>query len=352
MEFKKANQKVDKKRIINFKKLLSVSIIMPVYNAEQTLVKSIESVLQQTYSNFVLIIVNDGSTDNTTKILKKYATNSKIKIINQKNQGVSNARSTGLKNANSDLIAFIDSDDYVLPDFLNNLVVGMLENKVDLCVTGVIYKRNNIDEKSTYLESEDTSKEFISKIFDNDGPKGFLWNKIWNRRIIDRYHIKFDSEIDIAEDLLFSVQYLIHAGKVKVLGTHDYVHIYEPDSLSAGINMNNKSNNYIQPFRQYIKSLKVIVKLINEFDHSIVIYPETELTNACLALLQKIYFTNDNHKYRNLVVSVRHTAKYYHSSLFKNEKVTFTNKVRYVLTIYLPHIMKGIDYVRYSKEKI
>lgn len=347
MEFKEKNKKSNKEKVI--KKLPSVSIIMPVYNAERTLVRSIESVLRQNYSNFELIIVNDGSNDDTIQILRKYATNNKIKIINQENQGVSIARNIGLMNANSDLIAFIDSDDYILPDFLRNLVRGMLESNVDLCVTGIIYKENNVDsKKSTYLQSQDTNEEFIPKIFDSNGPKGFLWNKIWNKKIIDKYHLKFDSEINIAEDLLFSVQYLFHTNEVKILSTHDYVHVYDPNSLSAGMDIDNENTNYIQIFNQYMRSLKIIIKLLSRFSPTTTVYPEVELTNACITLLQKIYFTDENYKYGDLIPCIRSTAKYYHHSLFKNDRVTFVNRVKYVLTIYAPYIMKSINYIKYN----
>lgn len=354
MEIKETSKENDKKEVTD--KLPSVSIIMPVYNAERTLVKSIESVLRQNYSNFELIIVNDGSIDNTRKILEKYIKNSKIRIINQENQGVSVARNVGLLNANSDLIAFIDSDDYVLPNFLKNLVVGMLENNVDLCVTGIIYKENDLDnEESTYSESLDTNKKFISKIFDSDGPKGFLWNKIWRKKIIDKYHLKFDPEIKVAEDLLFCVQYLIYADKIKILGEHDYIHAYDSNSLSAGIEIDNECTNYIQIFKQYIRSLRIIIELLSRFSPDIVVYPETELTNVCLTLLQKIYFTDENYKYVDLISCIRSTAKYYHHSLFRNNRVSTANKVKYVLTIYTPHIMKSINYIKYnvvSKRKI
>lgn len=350
MEFENLHKETDSKEV---KKQVNrdpfVNIIMPVYNSEKTIEKSIKSVLQQTYQNFILIIVNDGSTDNTSNFLKKYSANNKIKVINQNNQGVSNARNVGLENANSDLVAFIDSDDYVLPNFLKNLVFGILMTKADLSVTGIIYRQNNVDKKSMYLESEDTNKEFISKLFDSAGPKGFLWNKLWNKNIIDKYNIRFDSTISIAEDLLFSIEYLVHVNKVKVLGTYDYVHVYEPNSLSAKMDINNRNLNYICPFQQYIMSLKKVISILETFDSNIVIYPETELTNACIALLRKIYFTNKNSEYPDLIRNIRFTAKHYHQSLFKNKKVNLTSKISYLLTLYMTPIMKIIDHIRYNK---
>ena len=97
------------------------SIIVPVYNVEKYIEKCLESILNQTYDNFEIIVINDGSTDNSKKILDNYKTNKKIKIINQDNQGLSIARNNGLGAASGDYILFIDSDDYIEEELLSTL---------------------------------------------------------------------------------------------------------------------------------------------------------------------------------------------------------------------------------------
>ena len=89
------------------------SIIVPVYNVENYVDKCIKSILNQTYKNYEVIIINDGSTDNSLNIINKYKNNKKIKIITQKNKGLSNARNNGMKMATGDYLLFIDSDDYI-----------------------------------------------------------------------------------------------------------------------------------------------------------------------------------------------------------------------------------------------
>ena len=97
------------------------SLIIPAYNVEKYIKKCLDSVLNQTYNNYEIIIINDGSTDNTSKILESYKSNKKIKIINQENKGLSNARNTGVSNAKGDYILFIDSDDFIEKELLEIL---------------------------------------------------------------------------------------------------------------------------------------------------------------------------------------------------------------------------------------
>jgi len=120
-----------------------ISIIIPTYNRALLLKEAIESVFLQTYKNFELIVVNDGSTDNTLNLLKQYG--NRLRILNQENKGVSAARNLGIKNANGDLIAFLDSDDLWLPEKLKNQVNFFLNNLSALiCQTQEIWIRNGI----------------------------------------------------------------------------------------------------------------------------------------------------------------------------------------------------------------
>lgn len=112
-------------------KSIKVTIIMPAYNSEAYIVESMKSVLTQTYDNFELIIINDGSTDRTEEIVRSFMSDKRIRLISQENQGVSVARNTGLKNAQGEYISFLDSDDLYYPTFLQTLVALMEEKRAD-----------------------------------------------------------------------------------------------------------------------------------------------------------------------------------------------------------------------------
>ena len=121
-----------------------ISIIVPVYNAEKYLNRCISSLLNQTYYNLEIILVNDGSTDNSKKICENAAKNdSRIKLINSVNEGVSLARNKGLKEANGDYISFVDSDDYVEPDYVEKMLLTLKSKKVDIVYCSAVVENIN-----------------------------------------------------------------------------------------------------------------------------------------------------------------------------------------------------------------
>ena len=110
-----------------------VSVIIPVFNAGKNVENCIQSLLNQTYKNFEILIIDDGSTDNTLTILEKYERNKKIKVIHQTNSGVSTARNLGISEANGKYIGFVDADDRVRPNYLEDLVVAIeTEKNIDV----------------------------------------------------------------------------------------------------------------------------------------------------------------------------------------------------------------------------
>ena len=116
-----------------------ISVVIPLYNKEMSIGRTIQSVLNQSYRDFELIIVNDGSTDDSGRIAEKQAKNdARIKVIHQSNQGVSVARNTGFTHAIGEFITFIDSDDWIEKDYLTALTEHIVQNSSDLYVSGII----------------------------------------------------------------------------------------------------------------------------------------------------------------------------------------------------------------------
>lgn len=194
------------------------SIIVPIYNAEQYLDRCIHSILDQNYSNFEIILINDGSSDNSLTICENFARkHPNIKLINQKNRGVSAARNKGLEHATGNLILFVDADDYVEPTYVQVLTDGMSENGTDLCMCGIFYESEekyvtyegyafdqNIECLDLQAERIQIDKAFIqssSGIFS-------LFNKVFKKRIIDENQIKFSINKSHAEDFEFCIKYV------------------------------------------------------------------------------------------------------------------------------------------------
>ena len=111
-----------------------VSIIVPVYKVEKYLNKCVDSILDQSYQNIEVILVDDGSPDNSGKLCDEYVTNQRVKVIHQKNMGLSGARNTGIENSTGDYLMFIDSDDYIDKDMVKYLVKKSFETNTDIVV--------------------------------------------------------------------------------------------------------------------------------------------------------------------------------------------------------------------------
>lgn len=187
-----------------------VTIIIPAYNAEKTIEKCLERILCQTYSNLEVLVINDGSTDRTMQLCAKYERkDSRVKILNQINKGVSAARNKGIAYAAGKYLSFLDADDYIEDTFIEKMCQVYIENPSnDLVVCGydeVHGSEHVIPELSG--KSEMGQIDFLREIFEPYGIKGFLCNKLFKKDTIKNNGIMLDETIHICEDLLFCFQY-------------------------------------------------------------------------------------------------------------------------------------------------
>lgn len=184
------------------KNVIKYSIIVPVYNVEHYLSRCVDSILTQNYQNFELILIDDGSTDNSPKICDHYATiDSKVCVIHSENFGVSIARNLGLKKASGDYIIFVDSDDLIRKDMLEILSDKLLSHNTDIVLWGF----SLFDGKKTYSDCIPDSEEI--KISDLEiFPEWFNapWSKAYKRTFLLENDITFPEKISLAEDMYFS----------------------------------------------------------------------------------------------------------------------------------------------------
>ena len=216
------------------------SIIIPVYNAEKYLNECLNSILRQEYNNYEVIMINDGSTDNSKKICEDYChINNRFKLINQKNMGVSLARNNGIKLANGKIILFVDSDDILMDGALNIIKNGIMDN--DLLCYGYkeVYKNNhnNILLNKNDLNSKDI---FLKSVYLTKEVGGYLWNKCFRADIIKKNKILFDTNLHYCEDLVFVIEYLKYCKKVYYLNKTLYM--YRMRKSSVSYNFFNKKN--------------------------------------------------------------------------------------------------------------
>ncbi len=195
-----------------------ISIIVPVYKVEKYLKKCIESILAQTYKDFELILVDDGSPDNSGAICDEYAKkDSRIKVIHKQNGGVSSARNAGIEIAKGEFINFVDSDDTIPCDSLENLIKLQKENDADLtCCTGEVYVNGEFSSKIDIIENfidfeklkSNESKMFLSGVF--FGP----YMKLFKTSILKESKLLFDTDVHVGEDTIFVFEYLLNSKKV------------------------------------------------------------------------------------------------------------------------------------------
>lgn len=217
-----------------------ISVIIPAYNAARTIRRCIQSVLDQTYTEWEMIIVDDGSKDNTLDICQSYD-DSRIRVLHKENGGVSSARNHGLKFAQGDYIAFIDSDDFIEADYLEHLSQGW---GYDIVISGFCYE--NTPESSSFhlkLANREAVGRELSKLINAD-QLCYPWGRLFKRSIIETYHIRFDEAMRFAEDNVFNWEYLCHINSLRIDTTQKDYH-KSSDEGGAGYNLSFEEMDYV-----------------------------------------------------------------------------------------------------------
>lgn len=216
----------------------NVSIIVPIYNSEEYLEECIASILNQTYKNFELILINDGSTDRSQEICELYKNKDpRVITINKKNEGVSETRNHGIKAARGKYILFVDSDDIVSKDWIEVLYKTISKYEKNLIISGYCTKSKSSSQETKTIFSENELNSIINK-------KDFFLiyekhlinspcNKIYRASILKKYDIKFKKDISLGEDLLFNLEYLKYIDSIILINKPLYNCIVrENESLS------------------------------------------------------------------------------------------------------------------------
>lgn len=210
-----------------------ISIIVPIYNAEQYLHRCVDSILAQSYTDFELLLINDGSPDNCGVICDEYAAmDSRVRVFHKANGGVSSARNLGLDHAQGEYITFCDADDYVCEDWLAAYSEAIALN-VDLAIQGYycIYEDNRIVIKNIPPCLGNTAEikcHLITSLIRED-MYGYLWVKLFRRSLIEQHAINFDVQSTFREDEQFLSCYLAYATSLMCVDRVGY-HYYYPST--------------------------------------------------------------------------------------------------------------------------
>lgn len=233
-----------------------VTIIVPVYNAQEYLHRCIGSLLEQSFVDFELLLINDGSKDNSGVICDEYAAkDERIRVFHKENGGVSSARNLGLDNAKGIWISYVDSDDWVAKDYLKNLV-GHAKIGIDLVISFPTY---------IYTDGSSSKPNYLSKLVDEHNfEKIFVehsmhqntspWSKLFRREIIESANIRFCEDMHIGEDLLFLYTYMLSTAKIYISSNTDYFYSYDLET-----SLTKRVNSYKSEYAGY-KNIKQVVE--------------------------------------------------------------------------------------------
>lgn len=215
-----------------------ITIIVPIYNAEKSLHRCIDSILSQTFQDWELLLIDDGSTDISAEICDEYAAkDQRIKVFHKKNSGVSSARNIGLDNVKGEWITFVDADDFVKEPYLIHLLEHS-QKQVDLVISYAEIHNGNDIKKESYPSKLVDDTNFESIFIENDmhwhtSP----WSKLYKRCIIEEHHLRFCEGMHIGEDAVFLYSYMLYSNKIYISPDTDYCYFaYIPGSLTKRVN--------------------------------------------------------------------------------------------------------------------
>lgn len=187
---------------------MKVSVIIPIYNTEKYLRRCIDSVLNQTFDDYEILLIDDGSTDNCAAICDEYNHEIKVRVIHKSHGGVSSACNAGIDNASGKYLMFCDSDDYVEREWIATLYKAIEEN-LDSFVFCAFFKENNKESKLTRLSEGELYQHYTNNEYYFMYRKGFSayrWNRIYIREKVSG-NLRFDENVSVGEDVLFNIEY-------------------------------------------------------------------------------------------------------------------------------------------------
>ena len=222
---------------------IKVSIIIPVYNSEKYLRQCLDSVVNQTLKEIEIIIINDGSTDNSLKIIQEYANKyQNLKLIDKENEGCYKARNIGLENATGEYVAFLDSDDYIEHNIYEKLYLKAKQTDADIVSSDYYILENNklktVDFSSSIKLLEQSNNKLIGA--ENVLLDAIIWSRIFKRQMLVEKNIKFHSDICMADDAFFHIVTMLNANKIVYIP--DILYTYRISRKGSITNSYNEKN--------------------------------------------------------------------------------------------------------------
>ena len=304
-----------------------ISVIIPVFNGERTVERAVRSVLANRTEGIAIetIVVDDGSTDATPKILDRLARETDIRLIRTENRGAAAARNAGLRTAKGAFIGFVDCDDRIEPDMYRKLLSVLLKHDADLAGCGVIHETEygafpeTGDGRATILEGETIYRAILG----SHGLRGYLWNKLFKRELI---HTPLDESLLQCEDLLFCAQNLEGVRRAVYLSEPLYHYSRKADgkelSLKRGLSLADAQEKLLAVYREKAPGSAYI--------------PERNLLKTFLHLRAKAKLTHERDE--RILFGIRNGIKAHFRRVMREKDVSVKTKGNIVLTYLFPCI--------------
>ena len=258
--------------------MAEISIIMPVYNSQDHLKDTLDYILNQTFDDFELICINDGSDDDSLDILNDYSLNdSRIKVLSQENEGPGSARNKGLKHCTGKYVYFMDSDDYIIPEFLELVHDNIKNNNSEMVMfkTGNIESGIKIDIRPLFpFDEVFADADFNDFTFDYHIVRKYVlnssfapWTKFYKKELFDRYgDFTFNEDLPY-EDVLFHIKSMLRASKISFVPKYLYYYrIDNPNSSSFNYESHIKIFNVIDEVEEFLKKEGYLNDFEKEFE--------------------------------------------------------------------------------------
>lgn len=317
-----------------------VSIIVPIYNAEKYLSACLDSIIYQTYKNLEIILINDGSLDDSISICKQYIKkDNRIKLIDDKNHGVSHARNKGIKEATGKYILFIDADDIIKKKYIE-ILVKEINKDINLDMAVCSYEEVNLNNNKRKKYNIDNSKIILlTGILKKDYYliKDFLntpWGKLYKLNIIKKYDIMFPDKHKIAEDQIFNYQYYLYVRKYIFVNNDLYIYMHRNNNSLVLIKNKETFSSDIFNF-----------KMKKKFFEDIGVENKDELlSDWSIVLANKYTIINEKDNYKDLKKRMNLICNVF------SPKVLWSNGLKkFLATVFLKY---GIFLPFYLKNKI
>ena len=271
-----------------------VSVIVPVYNGGLYIADTIEALIRQSYSDIEIIVVNDGSTDNTAEVLDEIEKNNSIvRVINQENKGVSEARNMGIAAATGGFIMFMDSDDEVYRDWIKSSVDAIVSSGAEIATCGYDVKNREtgeLDSKSRFSSCILEKEEFIDRVFRHRDVLPAVWNKIFYTDIIRDNKIRFDKKYAIGEDLLFLIEYSLHISKASVFSDRLYCYyINSGGAMQAHNSEKSFKEKWLTEWSSIIKAEKILSE--KEIISPAVLVKKARIADKLISIIERYNYT-------------------------------------------------------------